>query len=437
MQMQKTTEMSITNKFTQLFSELEDFNEDEQKQKIEEMNGLMDEMDRDELLSVCAKELFNKIHKMIEEKRIDLENALKLLKHMGYCSVLKNLWNLDFIRSSLRSRFEKIIISENEKIEEKNEKLLVDLCECYLLLNDASSSDLVSISIPCLLKFALNEKENEEAQKEVEMVLLALSYINSIYKIKKEKYLNEIKEIIQYHQENRNLTQLAYQSAWGCLMNRFGNENCLGKVIVNELHFEREATRELEQLMHCVNWRRKKEERGKEAKESKKIRILVRWLHIINFNFFPCARWNEEYSGLVNSIVQVFRAAKHNYTGICGICTFSLMYVASNSSVKIEDLLKSGAVDAVLEEIQRPTLNDHVVNGNAQFFMNVSIRLKKKGDVEKEEAKRKVFSKIIEKMEEEGYEDVITSFCELLHFLKKKKYYCGLSFDISDYFVNA
>eukprot|EP00770_Monocercomonoides_exilis_P000423 MONOS_420.1-p1 / transcript=MONOS_420.1 / gene=MONOS_420 / organism=Monocercomonoides_exilis_PA203 / gene_product=unspecified product / transcript_product=unspecified product / location=Mono_scaffold00007:27207-27823(-) / protein_length=132 / sequence_SO=supercontig / SO=protein_coding / is_pseudo=false len=119
-------EISLTKHFTKLLHELEYCSEDEQKQKITEFNGLLDEMGTKEI-------------------------------------------------------FEKMIIDENEKKEGKNEKLLVDLCECYLLFySGVFSSKMLSLCVPCLLKFALKKEEREKVQKEVEMALLALSCIDVI-----------------------------------------------------------------------------------------------------------------------------------------------------------------------------------------------------------------------------------------------------------------
>eukprot|EP00770_Monocercomonoides_exilis_P002805 MONOS_2787.1-p1 / transcript=MONOS_2787.1 / gene=MONOS_2787 / organism=Monocercomonoides_exilis_PA203 / gene_product=unspecified product / transcript_product=unspecified product / location=Mono_scaffold00060:3828-4299(+) / protein_length=111 / sequence_SO=supercontig / SO=protein_coding / is_pseudo=false len=104
-----------------------------------------------------------------------------------------------------------MIFEEEEKKEEKDEKLLVDLCECNLLLGSIFSSKLISICVPCLLKVASDKEENEEAQKEVEMALLALNNIG-FCKVEQELFLDKITEIIKYLQEHRNLTRLAYQS---------------------------------------------------------------------------------------------------------------------------------------------------------------------------------------------------------------------------------
>ncbi|KAH7815285.1 uncharacterized protein MONOS_14068 [Monocercomonoides exilis] len=87
---------------------------------------------------------------------------------------------------------------------------------------------------------------NEEVQKEVEMTLLALGNIWQWNKVNKEQYLIEIKSIIQHHQEHHNLTRIGYQSAWEFLIKRFSKEKMLEDVIEKELHFVREARRELE-----------------------------------------------------------------------------------------------------------------------------------------------------------------------------------------------
>ncbi|KAH7817362.1 uncharacterized protein MONOS_18141 [Monocercomonoides exilis] len=110
--------------------------EDDQKQRIKEMNGIMDNMNEDEFKSVFTKELFDSMYKMIEDEKLSMDNAILLLKRVGYCKVLKEACCLGFEESSLDQRFKKMIVVEYEKKEEKDEKLFVDLCECYLMLND-------------------------------------------------------------------------------------------------------------------------------------------------------------------------------------------------------------------------------------------------------------------------------------------------------------
>ncbi|KAH7827154.1 uncharacterized protein MONOS_7979 [Monocercomonoides exilis] len=123
-----TQEPSLAEKYPKLFSELEHSTESEQKQKIEEMREIMEVMHREDFQSVFTKELFDKIDKMMEEEKLSMENAILLLKHVGYNKVLKKILLYSFDYSSLSKRMKEMIIDENEKKkEEKNEKLLVDL----------------------------------------------------------------------------------------------------------------------------------------------------------------------------------------------------------------------------------------------------------------------------------------------------------------------
>ncbi|KAH7816355.1 uncharacterized protein MONOS_15034 [Monocercomonoides exilis] len=205
--------------------------------------------------------------------------------------------------------------------------------------------------VPYLLKVALKKVENEEAQKEVEMALLASSSIGIFNSIKKELYLNEIKEIIQHHHEHHNLTRIAYQSAWQFFIDRFFNDKSLEEVIVNELHFPRETAKELEVLTRCIDWKKKEEENEEKGrKETKEEVVLYRWLRMLEI---------------------------------------------------------------------------------------ISDRLKEEEKDEKEEAERKRMKmEMFEKLEEEGYEDVIPSLL-IIHDIQNDKYECGLSHDIAGYFVNV
>eukprot|EP00770_Monocercomonoides_exilis_P014111 MONOS_14057.1-p1 / transcript=MONOS_14057.1 / gene=MONOS_14057 / organism=Monocercomonoides_exilis_PA203 / gene_product=unspecified product / transcript_product=unspecified product / location=Mono_scaffold00928:21441-21869(-) / protein_length=143 / sequence_SO=supercontig / SO=protein_coding / is_pseudo=false len=139
--------------------------------KIKEMKRMVEEMKMKEFKSVFTKELFDTIGKMIEEKTLPLESALVLLKFMGCRKALKDISDLAFNETFFCKRMKEMIIDENEKkSKEKNERRLIDICECYLLLNDDDISDeLISICVPRLLKAALNKEGNEETQKEVEI----------------------------------------------------------------------------------------------------------------------------------------------------------------------------------------------------------------------------------------------------------------------------
>ncbi|KAH7817108.1 uncharacterized protein MONOS_18680 [Monocercomonoides exilis] len=419
-----------TKKFNELFCELEHCNEEEQRQKIEEMNEIVDEMNGYEFKFIFKTKLFEKIDKMIEEKKLQLGNATWILKHIGYCVVLKNVWNRCFEESLLNKRLSNMIIYEEKKKDEKNKILSDDLCECHLLLNKCVSSELAIICVPCVLKAVLHKEKEEESQRDVEIALLA--FRNTKYDFfRQELYLKEITEIIKNHQEHHNLTQLAYQSAWEFLINRFHTNIFLEDTISNELHFGREAARELEELTRNVDWNRKKgEEGGKEAKEEF---ALMRWVETLKIYFQSCRLKNEENVGLINLIVQIYQTAKDNYRGIRFQCIYSLRNAAEKRVVRVEDLLKSGAIDAVLEEIRHSTLKDKILSKYLQFFLNVSKKLKKKTDNKMEEVKRKATKrKVFEKMEEEGYEDTITSFHERLSFLNQK-YLREFSLDISDF----
>ncbi|KAH7817142.1 uncharacterized protein MONOS_15148 [Monocercomonoides exilis] len=428
--------MTKTEQFSKLFCELEHCREDEQVWKIDEMNEMMDEMDEEEFLTVFTKELLNQMGKMIEEKTLSWGNAILLLKQAGYCKMLRHIYDFAFYPSLLGKRMKEMIFNENEKNEEKNEKLLTDLCVCYISLNFHFEPELLNICVPCLLNVALSKEETDEVQKEVEMALLCLSCIDDRYILRQELHLNKTKESILYHQEHRNLTKLAYQSAWQFLINRLHKDMSLDKVIINELHFGREAARELEELSRNVDWNRKKEEEMNKE-EANEVLIIERWLETSGYYFLRCKLENEENVALLKNIVQVYRAAGDNNRDISSECTFPLRNAAENRVVKDEDLLKGDAIDAILEEMQRPTLNDFIAHDSLIFFMNVSIRLKEEDDDEKEKVKRKATKrKVLEKMEEEGYEDTITNFHEMFEFLDKK-YYGNLSLSISDYLVNV
>ncbi|KAH7819524.1 uncharacterized protein MONOS_7594 [Monocercomonoides exilis] len=282
--------------------------------------------------------------------------------------------------------------------------------------------------MPCLLKVALKKEENEETQKEVEIALLALSNIEC-YEMNKELYLSEIKEIIKYHQEHQNLTRLAYQSAWEILINRFYKDEILEDVMVNE------AAKELEELEKCVDWKRK--EREVKEKERREESVIKRWMHALKFYLRFSELWNEEHVELIRNVVQIFRDLRDNHREISKIFIQSLSEAAHCKAVKVEDLLISGAVDNVLEEMKQSTLYDELMWNFLHFFLKLSERLKEKeSNVAEEEKRKELKRKIFEKLEEEGYEDFIKSFNGRFDLLYRKRVY-KLSIIISDYFLNV
>ncbi|KAH7815092.1 uncharacterized protein MONOS_18347 [Monocercomonoides exilis] len=326
-----------------------------------------------------------------------------------------------------------MMIDENEK--KKDEKFLTDLCECYLFLHYKCVPDeLLSICVPCLLKAALKKEECEEAQKEKEIALLALSHIDRYYFFRQELFLNEIKEIIQHHQEHRNLTQLAYQSAWTFLMNRLYYANNLESLIVNELHFGREAARELDELAKSVS--RKIKEEDEIEKEGKEVFIIREWFCTINYFLSSCKLWNAEFVKLIGSIVRVFLFSKDNHRRISIQCVYLVSDLAKNRNIGIEALMDEGAIDLFSEEMNQSTLKVDTIGKCLFFFMNASERLKEKTDGEAEEAKRKTTKrKVFEKLEKEGFEDIITSLYGEISLINENVI-DTLSINVYDYFVN-
>ncbi|KAH7829963.1 uncharacterized protein MONOS_18560 [Monocercomonoides exilis] len=169
--------ISARAKFNKLFCELEHCIEEDQKQKVLEINGLMEGIDREEFKFIFTTRMFEEMDKMIEKKKLSMENTILLLKKAGYCKVLKHTFVLGFEDSFLGNRFTTTMIDENEKKKGKDEKQLTDCCECYLLLSNDYISSLLPICVLSLLNAALKKEENEEVQKEVEIALLALSNI--------------------------------------------------------------------------------------------------------------------------------------------------------------------------------------------------------------------------------------------------------------------
>ncbi|KAH7829361.1 uncharacterized protein MONOS_17091 [Monocercomonoides exilis] len=258
---------------------------------------------------------------------------------------------------------------------------------------------------------------------------MALSCIREYFRILKKLYLEEISEIIQQHQEHHNLTRIAYESAWKFLIKRLFTYRKLEDIIVKDLHFFRETSRELDDLRGCVDWKKKEEESGRE--KSKEETNLWGWLIYVENFFVSFRKRNGEIVGLVNSVTDVFREAKENYGKISCMCVETFKFASQNRAVEIDDLLKGGAVDMIFEEIQRATSKVEVIGDCLKFFLEISEKLKGKMEKEREEMKRKMF----DKMEEEGYDDTITSFHKALQFIRRNCYNT-LSLRLEDYFVS-
>eukprot|EP00770_Monocercomonoides_exilis_P002608 MONOS_2591.1-p1 / transcript=MONOS_2591.1 / gene=MONOS_2591 / organism=Monocercomonoides_exilis_PA203 / gene_product=unspecified product / transcript_product=unspecified product / location=Mono_scaffold00054:113081-113947(+) / protein_length=267 / sequence_SO=supercontig / SO=protein_coding / is_pseudo=false len=265
---------------------------------------------------------------------------------------------------------------------------------------------------------------------------MALLSLISIYKFNdkgRELFLDEIKDIIKYHQEHCNLTRLAYQSIWKFLMERLYSQRELEGVIENELHFAREATREMEELVECVNWKRKEEEGEKEMKD---VIVLRRWLDEVNNYLCSSPSWKEKHIELVGGVVQVFHAAKDNRPAIRDKCIYSFGTAVRKRDVNVDILLRKGVVDAVLEILQA-TLTDYVLANCICFLGELCKRLNGKMGVMFYEARRiETKRKVFERTEEEGYEDIIMSYHEILPDLEEKFEFLQMSKYSSDYLLS-
>eukprot|EP00770_Monocercomonoides_exilis_P014980 MONOS_14926.1-p1 / transcript=MONOS_14926.1 / gene=MONOS_14926 / organism=Monocercomonoides_exilis_PA203 / gene_product=unspecified product / transcript_product=unspecified product / location=Mono_scaffold01107:6771-7898(-) / protein_length=356 / sequence_SO=supercontig / SO=protein_coding / is_pseudo=false len=344
-----------------------------------------------------------------------------------------------FQTSLLRKRIEKLIIEEEkeQKTEEKSE-FLIDLWEGYLLLIEDVSYEFISIFKPSLLKVALNKEEDIKAQKEVEMALLALSHISSMTRIEKDQFVNEIKEIIEHHQKHQNLTRLAYQSAWQFLTKRFYYSKSLEDLIMNELHFTSEASRELDELVKSLDLK------GKGGSDRlKETRVILRWLDVFDEYFDGEYLRRNDDTKLIKSIIGTCRAEKGNDKKIANEVIQLFGRIAGRKRMNIKYLLDGGAVDHILNEIKQPSLTVEKSSTCLWFFYALSERLKGESiedflTVEKEdeidEAEKKDIKKeIIEKYEEEGLEDCVFSFSVL--FFKLGAHNDYLSENPSDYTV--
>ncbi|KAH7816624.1 uncharacterized protein MONOS_18207 [Monocercomonoides exilis] len=402
--------MPLTNKFWKTFLELEDCITTVQEQKIEELNELVNSMNEKELKYIYVKELFWRVDRMIREEKMTLENAILLLKQVGYWKVLKIKDVKNHTGRHLRERL-KHMIYEEEKKEEKNEKKLIDLCECFQLISDKNwaanqNSLLISIFITCLLKVALKKEINEETQKEVELALLALGDIDANTKANKEQYLDEITEIIEYHQEHHNLTRLAYQSAWGFLVDINDPSSELTYKITNKLHFAREATKELDELWKCADGK----EKENDLKNSKHTCIIERWGETIHSFLEKHRDCSETTEHLLLTVFKQMRATRDNYRDIFQKYIIAFKILFQKGRYDARTLLKGGAVEYFLEETYRQT-PDHVMCIYIfRFFEYIFEQLNKKATEGSDDMERKIIKREIqEKLEKEGFNDAITT----------------------------
>ncbi|KAH7816617.1 uncharacterized protein MONOS_6578 [Monocercomonoides exilis] len=400
--------ISLRERFTEMFAELKSCDSAGKKAKIEEINSLIKEMNRKELDSILTVTVFNEIDDMIEEKKLSLECTIMMLKCVGFCEALKGMMNNNFKNSSLGKRFKEMIAKTEKKEKEYGKNLLVDICECYLLLlkfdfKSGSPQELFSTCIPCLFQVAMNAGENHKTQTEVEMALVALNNISHFKYVDKALYLPKIKNIINQHQQHHNLTLLACQSAWEFLLNCFEWDEALEKLVSVELNFVKEMKKELDELEALVDGQSK-------AKRGNDVFLIKRWLSTLEAFFYRC-KPKGSLADLYECVVRFCRAARGCEEEQYHQCLLALngMQFAENSHWN--DLLRGGVVDFFAEEIQQPTLRNGIMKHCANFFE----KLKRALNLEVKDKKAKKMQKMIrretfDKLEEEGYEDIIESF---------------------------
>eukprot|EP00770_Monocercomonoides_exilis_P015039 MONOS_14985.1-p1 / transcript=MONOS_14985.1 / gene=MONOS_14985 / organism=Monocercomonoides_exilis_PA203 / gene_product=unspecified product / transcript_product=unspecified product / location=Mono_scaffold01120:4915-5803(+) / protein_length=270 / sequence_SO=supercontig / SO=protein_coding / is_pseudo=false len=199
-----------------------------------------------ELGCVFAGKAFEKIFEMVEGEKLVLEDGIMLLKHVGYFKALSDIHTDNDGESSFRKRFERRVMNEEWKKGPKKEKMLNDVCECYALSYEQFVTFNFSlVCVPRLLGVASNKGDSQDAQKEVETALLALSHIGEDEYVEEDVFMSSIVSVIVRHQQNSNLTQLAYQSAWQFLMNRMHTKAQMESAMSMHFGFVEEGRREL------------------------------------------------------------------------------------------------------------------------------------------------------------------------------------------------
>ncbi|KAH7822900.1 uncharacterized protein MONOS_15427 [Monocercomonoides exilis] len=424
-----TCKMNRAEKYTEMLFQLRDCSAEEQTQRVGEMNSLMDQMGEDEMDNHASK-VFEEFCRMIEEKKVSLENTISLMKRVGYANIMRSIYAIYLCDFSLKKKIESLIFEEGKKNDEKNEKLLIEMCECCGFIYRNISPEIIPVYVPCMLNAALKKEESEETRKEVEDALLALNYIEEAHFVRIELFQSKIKEIIMYHQEHRNLTHMGYRSAWHFYLNRLLDYSFLGDAIVNELHFVREAARELEELSRSVRMKKKE---GKVISPEFKYTVNG-WLETVLYYRQSGPRAKEDYVPLVQSMVCLRKAARGIENELFGINsqTYELMalYIAGG----VEDLLKGGVFEAVLEEMQRDFIENHKMHDCYKFFLAIQ-ELKMRAEPTANEAQKKeIKMKLHEKLEEEGFEDILIGNYEVNGQISNV--YCPkISVNVVDYLV--
>eukprot|EP00770_Monocercomonoides_exilis_P006837 MONOS_6800.1-p1 / transcript=MONOS_6800.1 / gene=MONOS_6800 / organism=Monocercomonoides_exilis_PA203 / gene_product=unspecified product / transcript_product=unspecified product / location=Mono_scaffold00221:55407-56134(-) / protein_length=219 / sequence_SO=supercontig / SO=protein_coding / is_pseudo=false len=216
---------------------------------------------------------------------------------------------------------------------------------------------------------------------------MALCNVGILVEVEKDFHQKEITEIIEYHQEHRNLTHLAYQLAWSFLIDRFFRDESLEALISDKLHFTREATQELEEMSKRVDWKAKG--KTEENKRMKEVNIMLKWICTINVFFVSFQMWKEEYFGLIDYFISLCRSSRAYEQRISGKCMVLFRRAIELNDVSVYDLLKRGVFKQISEEIYLKTMNDTTARMCLESFFDLSKRLKGIMTNEVDEMKKK------------------------------------------------
>ncbi|KAH7832412.1 uncharacterized protein MONOS_9324 [Monocercomonoides exilis] len=372
------------------------------------MNEQVEKMNYRELESILIDKVYFEVDKNIEEKRLSVENALLLLKQLGFNKKLKWNENMNYDYSVLRVRFESMIDKEDQKKEEKNERLLLDLCESHILLSERYiSRESLKACLHCIMNVVLKKEENEEMKKDVEIALLGLSNSHILTEAENELDLYKITEIIKIHQHHRNLSLASFLSAFKIFVEMAPTKKELIEIYLSELHFVREAAKELEELVKRTNERKE----GEKFDEMIEMIIIKKWCNMLQMYFAYCDYSEAECVGLIAALVQLFRAAKDASSDLSKQCINLFASMADKEGLRIEDLLRGGAVDVVIKVLSQLTFEDMPILNCLCFFTSISNKFNE--DVENENAAEKrmiVKREVFERIEEEGLVDTFFSF---------------------------
>eukprot|EP00770_Monocercomonoides_exilis_P015251 MONOS_15197.1-p1 / transcript=MONOS_15197.1 / gene=MONOS_15197 / organism=Monocercomonoides_exilis_PA203 / gene_product=unspecified product / transcript_product=unspecified product / location=Mono_scaffold01168:1307-2244(+) / protein_length=292 / sequence_SO=supercontig / SO=protein_coding / is_pseudo=false len=289
----------------------------------------------------------------------------------------------------------------------------------------------------CLLKVALNKEESEEVRKEVELALFSLNILSKRCNVPHELYLDEIAEVLRYHQRHHNLTRAMYQSAWQILIVRLYEEKSLERIITDQLHFGREITRELDALAGFIDWKKKEEMDEKRRAEEKEARsTILKWISTLRDYVLTFQLRKEENIELFRFLVRLCIAARENEGEIFLNCFKIFRILAHIKAFKFNDLLESGIVDLMLEEVQHPSLDDKIEWNCLIFILDLCRRYQRNKHWRFDFTKWKMRRRIYDRLEEEGLEDIIISLDKTLNLIIRKFRFL-LSPDITEYSVHT